>query len=282
MEAHRAEEACKKFAESYRLDPAAGTLLNLAVCQEEIGKIASAWGSYRQAVSDARKAGRSDREAFELEKIAALEPELPYLLIRVPANLRVPGLEILRNGVPLQSGAWGTELPVDPGQVSIEMRAPGYVSKTSTILITRRQHSEFVAVPLALAPLPPKDEVFWSSRRSAGAAIVGLGLVSAGIGTYYGLSALNNRSKSDTACPVFDDERRCSAQGADYMSKAQTQAWISDVSIGVGALGIIAGSYFFFTKEQQQEAPKQSSPGAWSFSASAGSSGATGVLGRSF
>src|SRR6185503_2564592 len=153
MEAGRFAEACTKLAESYRLDPAAGTLLNLAVCHESEGRVASAWGEFRQALSDARKANRTDREELAKNSIAKLEPELPFLTIVVPDFAKVKDLEILRNGVALGAGGWGTELPIDPGKVEIVARAPGFLPKTKTITIQKKQHLSATIEKLDPAPV---------------------------------------------------------------------------------------------------------------------------------
>src|SRR3989442_15930933 len=39
--------ACERFSESYRLDAAVGTLLNLAACEEALHRLVDAWKSYQ-------------------------------------------------------------------------------------------------------------------------------------------------------------------------------------------------------------------------------------------
>jgi hypothetical protein len=258
MEAGRYAEACSKLAESYRLDTAAGTLLNLAVCHESEGRVASAWGEFRQALSDARKSNRADREELAKEHIAKLEPDLPFLTIVVPDAVKVKDLEILRNGVVLGSGGWGTELPIDPGKVEIVMRAPGYLPKTKTITIQKKQHLSTSAERLELAPVvetAAAAEPGWSAKRKTGAVLFVAGLAGAGIGTYFGFSALSNRDKAAENCGEQDGEVRCSFVGSDYSKKATVAAWGSNVSYGLGAVALLAGTYLFITGKNEKVEP---------------------------
>ena len=65
--------ACPKLSESNRLDPGSGTLTALALCHEQEGKTATAWAEFIQVVSEAQQAGRTDREKFARQHVAALE-----------------------------------------------------------------------------------------------------------------------------------------------------------------------------------------------------------------
>ena len=53
MSAHDYDTACQRFAESNRLDPAVGTLLNLGVCEAARGRVATAWELFRTCTTSA-------------------------------------------------------------------------------------------------------------------------------------------------------------------------------------------------------------------------------------
>src|SRR6187549_3107203 len=74
---NRWAEACPKFEASLRYDAALGTRLNLATCYENVGKLASAWGLYRDSVDFATKTSNTKRADYARKQAAALEPRLP-------------------------------------------------------------------------------------------------------------------------------------------------------------------------------------------------------------
>jgi len=282
MEAGRYAEASSKLTESYRLDPAAGTLLNLAVCNQKIGKIASAWGEFRDAQAEARRMNRPDREKLATDGIVALEPELPFLEIKVPPQVRtIRGLEILRNGVPLQSAAWDTELPVDPGQAEVVERAPGYKPKTLYVAVANKQHTTLSAEPLELAPIERAAVPFWTGRRSAGLLMMGAGVAAAVGGTLFGLQAVRQKNDSDASCPDYFGDLRCNQAGVSSMSSARTSAWLSDGAFGLAAIGVAAGAYFFFSGGGQERATSTGTA-AWTWAVSGGARSATGLVTHSF
>ena len=73
--------ACAKFDESERLDPAPGTLMNLADCNEKRGHLAAAWENWR----DARGTLRPDDDRLRVveARLATLEARLPHLVIEL-------------------------------------------------------------------------------------------------------------------------------------------------------------------------------------------------------
>src|SRR5215471_14325384 len=104
VKANKWAEACPKFEASLRYDPVLGTRLNLATCYEHIGKLASAWGLYRESIELAKKAGDTKRAEYAQKQAAALEPRLPKLAISAPANPPA-GFVVKRDETTVDAGA---------------------------------------------------------------------------------------------------------------------------------------------------------------------------------
>jgi hypothetical protein len=140
-------EACPKFAESQRLDPAPGTLLNLADCYERSGLTASAWATWLEAAAATRSAGQTDRERVARDRAAALKSRLVSITIAVPESNRVAGLSIQRDGGAVGMATWGTAVPVDPGAHTIVASAPGRRGWQTTVTIAPTAQPVVVTVP---------------------------------------------------------------------------------------------------------------------------------------
>jgi hypothetical protein len=126
MAAGRFAEACQRFADSQREEPAGGTVLHLALCREQEGRVATAWSTFQEALRLAREQGRADRERIALERIAALEGRITRLIVLVePKDAGLAGLEVRRDDATIPRDQWGTSVPVDPGVHRVIATAPG-------------------------------------------------------------------------------------------------------------------------------------------------------------
>jgi len=159
MKAGKYAEACPKLEAAQKLYSSAGILLNLGDCYEKIGRTASAWTRFGEAVSVATRSNRADDADEARRRQEALEPALVRLTIRVPSP--VPGLSVSRDGVTLDEAIWGTTLPVDPGDHLVRAEAPGYEPWSTSVSLTRRGDTVTVKVPKLIAAgtvekLPPE------------------------------------------------------------------------------------------------------------------------------
>jgi hypothetical protein len=148
-------EACPKLAESNRLDPGTGTLLNLATCRELEGKLATAWLLYSDALLAARRDRREDREQFAQQHLSELEPKLSRLTLVVPPEADDPDLALTLDGTRVATAARGVPTYVDPGSHTLQAKAPGKRSWSETIEIGVAAEQKVVSIP-KLEPAPPE------------------------------------------------------------------------------------------------------------------------------
>ncbi len=145
MKHNQFKEACDAFAGSNEADASPGTEINLALCNEKQGKLASAWGWYRTAAGLADERGQKERAELARSEAAKLEPKFHKLVltVKVPAE----GLVVTRNGAPVPNATLGSDVPIDPGDYTIEVSAKGKKSWKLLVHIPSGPGAKHVEVP---------------------------------------------------------------------------------------------------------------------------------------
>jgi hypothetical protein len=273
IKAGRTSEACAKFAESHRLDPQIGTLLNLALCHEDEGKTASAWAEFNEV--EERSGSKSERAEFAHRHARAVEGKLSRLRVRIDPP--VQGLSLTLDARPLRAAALGSLIPLDPGEHAVEAAAPGKERWVERVKIEPGPATQELVVKMvdapatsppaatpsasaAPAPAPAREPTSPSTtRRDVGFVIGAVGIVGLGIGAGYGLSALSKKNDYDDKWPGGNcsknptDTNNCASAG-DAKRDLDKAAIISTIGFAAGAAGVATGLYLVLSAPSSQQA----------------------------
>jgi hypothetical protein len=253
----RHADACPLFASSYRLDPGTGTLLNLALCHEEIGRVSSAWGEFRAVEQQSRD--KPDRAALARAHAEKLEPRLSRLRITAPEALVRAGLVVKVDGEEKPSVLW-SGVPVDVGSHVVDASAPSRVARSLDVKV----EDEGITVPVSVPELEQQPQASEArapvdmeavervaasrARRTAGFVVGGIGFAAVGTGLAFGVGALVNDADARDTCPAPCVDGSPSAIEADEKtSRAVTFANVSNVTIPIGLVGVAIGVYLVLT-----------------------------------
>lgn len=247
------ERACAKLAESQQLEPAAGTLLNLAECQEKRGLSASAWATYQAASKASSARGKNDWVKLANGKVDALGKIMPRV-----TYVAEGGTAVTQDGVAVRVDE---PLPIDPGTHTVEATRPSRPPFTKTFEI-RNGDKLTIAVkfdgtptepPPPPQPTPPPKKVDngdgdgdGSGMRTIGLVIAGVGVVGIGVGTVTGIMAMGKHDDAVAACPSYPDRCPADGSGTRLNEDARDLAGISTIAfIGGGSLLVIGAVLFF-------------------------------------
>lgn len=151
-------DACPLLEQSHKLEPALGTLLNLADCFENLGRPAAAQRAFLQAAEWASRTKETKRQEVALQRAQALDAKVATVVVMLdkpPAGAKVE-LRAL-DGTILES-------PLEPGQYVAVASAPGF--------FPREQSFEVAQPPAPVALTVPALEPIISPVRAAGPEVV--------------------------------------------------------------------------------------------------------------
>ena len=298
----RCNEAIPYFLESIKLDRQPKALLNLADCEEKVGKLGAASTHFIEARDLSHSQGLEPQRAIAEQRLQAIDKRLPRLIVRLAPDAP-PGTTVARDGIDLAPISFNSPLPTDVGRHVIVARGRGFQrsyeisiaeGETKEVVVTTVGGEPFAviapnppgqrtpppppsggtaSVGLSAAP-PPGDSSPGTGQRIAGFSLMGVGAVGLVVGTIFGLKVGEKNREIDSICPTGQP---CPPQSvADYNS-AVADAKINRASaligFGVGAVFVGTGAVLVLT------APKRHASGTsvW-LTPGLGSSGAGASL----
>ena len=127
------------FQASMAIQPSPNSRLYVARCQRALGKVGSAFVSYRLAMREAtdrlnatgEKRYKATRDAATSE-MAEIEAKVPRLTVTVPSDVP-PDFVVHVDGATLPKEAWGASVEVDPGKHEVDAAGPRRKPFSSTL-----------------------------------------------------------------------------------------------------------------------------------------------------
>jgi hypothetical protein len=275
-------EACPKFEESLRLDAGMGTQFNLAHCWEKLGRSASAWALFLDVVAAAKASNQPEREAAAKDRASALEGKLTRLRLVVPEP--AANAKIYRDEQEVGRAAWGTAMPIDPGNHVIRVEAPSKKAWTQEVKLPANARTFSVTVPTlenlpvaqqlsaeptaATAPAytsAPQDDGGGRGGRGANVAALivgGIGVAGLATGTVFALQGYSDNEEALKLCRSGVNKNECDGQPErerheQLVKDAKREQLIGLVTLGIGGAAVVTATLLLLTAPGA--APEQSS-----------------------
>ncbi len=274
----KCNEAIPHFVESLRLDRQPKALLNLADCEEKVGKLGAAQTHFVEAREVARAQGLEPLRGLAEQHLQAIEKRMPKLAVKLGTD--APGdTTVTRDGMDLGSVSLNSQVPIDVGKHVIIVRGGGF-QRQYEVTIAEGETKGIIVTPLGGQPVaaqatptasagssppsgsPPiglttdsqaRDGSIGSGQRIAGFSMIGAGVVGLAVGTIFGLKVSRKNDEIDTTCPTAQP---CPPDGVVQYNTAIADAKIaravSLVGLGAGAIFVGVGTALVLTAPKSQ------------------------------
>jgi hypothetical protein len=248
MQERRYEEACPKLSESERLEPGTGVLLRLALCDEQIGKTASAWSAFREAAARAQRSGDEALRQLATKRADGLAARVPRVILELEPAAEYEPVTLTCDGNPLDRSALGAEVPMDPGTHAVEARGVGRPVIRKTFTLAARDALVIVTIELPADPeggdMNPRNPA--RVQRTTALVVGGVGVAGVAVGAIFGVAAMSswNRARSECTSGVSG----CSRDALDLQPVVKSDATWSTVGFVVGAAGLLGAALLWWTE----------------------------------
>lgn len=230
--------ACALFEDSFRLDPAIGTLVNLGDCAEHLGDLERAFTAYRTA--EARMAPGDDRAPRVRERIEHIDAHSAKLTLKL--DDAPEGTAVTLDGA--LTDPKKSPFHIAKGAHVILVTAVGYggarfaltVAEGESRTLALTPGSALEAVLPTIAPQTNAPAPSWMLPTSITA--LGASVASAWVGSLAGLVAIDRRDVQRANCNAVD---QCTQAGVDAAHDGAAWANASTIAFVVSGVLLAAG-----------------------------------------
>jgi hypothetical protein len=258
--------ACEHFNASFKLQKTAGTALNLAICEEQLGNLLRAWQLHRDLAQTLEP--DDPRRQILAERKRGLEARLTRLKLRLAAT--APADTVANDA------ASGAELSLEhvvavrPGAFVLRVVAPGHSPREYPLeLLAGAKRTLEVqpgpAVPVVAAknqehppeanstetPMtdPHEERPSGSSRSKWGGVALGIGgasLLASGVAA---ILVLREKDVVDRQCSPSSSGRQCTDKGLAAGRRGRLYSGIGAATFAAGVLGAGVGAYLLLSED---------------------------------
>jgi hypothetical protein len=268
------EQAYLAFKASYDAVASPNSHLMLSRALVELGRLEEAYVEYEKTLDEAQAAATGDKKyepTAQAAKTELADVRSKLALLTVEVQGAVEGDRVTVRGRELGRSEWGKPIPVMPGSVRVELTSASGQETVEEVsaeaggspaVTLTRPASGASAVPDEGTGGSAEAKLDTSNTSLRTWAYVAGGVGVAGLITFGVFGALNNskHGKLEDEC----NNGVCPKELEDDADTGRTYQTVANVGLGVGIVGIAAGTVLFLLSGSEEKAARRSSPRAQS------------------
>lgn len=270
----RHDEALTAFKASYDAVASPNSHLMVARALVELGRLEEAYVEYEKTVAEAEAAAASDKKYAQTAKaskteLADLRSKIALLTINVTGSQE--GDRVTVRGRELDQSQWGKPIPVAPGSVRVELQtSAGQESVQEVDAEAGGSPSVSLARPAAGAATDDSEgmksegsaeakvDTGGSSMRTWAYVAGGVGVAGLAVFGVFGLMNNSKHGKLEDECT----NNVCSKDLEEDADQGKTYQTIANVGLGVGIVGLAAGTVLFILSGNEEKTARHKAPPA--------------------
>lgn len=242
---------CRKalalFQTSHAAEPGRGKLLNMAICEEQLGMLAPALRHFQELLP--QLPANDERLSIARQHIQKLDKKVARVKVAL-APWAAKEARVTLDDVALDASKLDADVPVDPGKHVVSVAQQGRSTRRYEVTVEPAGRASIVVEPGdsiapagVVAPPPPNDPSNandpLNGKQIGGIAALSAGALGLGIGAVTGALALVKHQHAEELCPSHTG---CSAEVLSDARAGKALSIASTVTLVAGALGAGTGA----------------------------------------